>query len=775
MELVRRLQERDRGFAALRRAGRTAIVMPAMFALGAKVLDNPDLATFGAFGSFATLLLVDFGGPTGDRVRAHVALGLVGGVFVCVGTLASRNAWLAAGAMAIVGFGVIFAGVVSSVLAGASTSLLLAFILPVSLVAPAASIPSRLAGWGLASVASLLAVLLLWPAPARDPLRGPAALACRALATRLRSDVVRLLGAEGERDPDEADEAAPRPAIPGAAVAALRRTFLATPYRPTGLSTATRTVVRLVDELTWLDAIVTQSAGQPDGVPVNRAACAVRSAAAAVLERGADLLERPAGDPEPLHTALTDLDAALAKMEHRATHELPVGRAALPGAVADVDVEISEFITSLDPSFRAQELAFAVSLVARNIDLAAAAERRSWVERLLGRQPEGLPGTLSAAQERAAAHVAWHSVWLHNSVRGGAGLGLAVLVADLTGVQHSFWVVLGALSVLRSNALSTGQNAMRGLLGTVAGFALGALLLVPIGTNTHVLWVLLPLAILVAGVAPAAIGFATGQAGFTVVLVILFNIIAPAGWRVGLLRVEDVAIGCAVSLVVGLLFWPRGAAAALSRALSVAYTDSAEFLARAVEFGMVRCDVSAASLPPPTDEAVRAAAASRRLDDTFRAYLAERGAKPVPLPEVSSLVAGVAGLRLAADAVLDLWQREDGQAPGDRAGARGELLSSSEAVRTWYQDFAASIVTHGSVRDPLQHDLAADARLVDAVRTDLRLADGRASATAVRMIWTGDHLDAARRLQATLVGPARAVNDLGRPDDNSRDGAPVAG
>jgi hypothetical protein len=27
----------------------------------------------------------------------------------------------------------------------------------------------------------------------------------------------------------------------------------------------------------------------------------------------------------------------------------------------------------------------------------------------------------------------------------------------------------------------------------------------------------------------------------------------------------------------------------------------------------------------------------------------------------------------------------------------------------------------------------------------------------VRVIWTGDHLDATRRLQDTLVGPARAA------------------
>ena len=45
-------------------------------------------------------------------------------------------------------------------------------------------------------------------------------------------------------------------------------------------------------------------------------------------------------------------------------------------------------------------------------------------------------------------------------------------------------------------------------------------------------------------------------------------------------------------------------------------------------------------------------------------------------------------------------------------------------------------------------------RLVDAVRRDLQGADGKASATAVRMIWTGDHLDAARRLQRLIVEPA---------------------
>jgi hypothetical protein len=41
--------------------------------------------------------------------------------------------------------------------------------------------------------------------------------------------------------------------------------------------------------------------------------------------------------------------------------------------------------------------------------------------------------------------------------------------------------------------------------------------------------------------------------------------------------------------------------------------------------------------------------------------------------------------------------------------------------------------------------------LLEALRRDLQAPDGRASTTATRMIWTGDHLDAVRRLQTTLV------------------------
>ncbi len=744
------LAQHDRDYVALRRAGRTAIIMPLLFAFGDKVLDDPQVATFAAFGSFAMLLLVDFSGPMRIRLQSQFFLGIAGCALVFLGTLLSRNTAVSVIAMAVVGFALIFVGVVSSVLAAATTSLLLGFILPLTLPGPVSSVWARMAGWGMAAAVSVVAVGILWPAPVREPLRVAASNACKALAARLRAEVTFRLGdgqAEYAEDFRHAAEASDQ------ALAALHKTFLATPYRPTGLSTSARTVVRLVDELGWLNRIVLQSALAKGPLSAHHDPCEVKLAAAAVLERGGALLEVTGGDPAPLRHAKGDLTDALAQLELKSLTRLPEEAEGVDGATA--------FVSSLDPSFRAQELSFATSAIADNIDLTASAERRSWVERMLGRQPEGLSGTLSAASQRATAHVEWHSVWLHNSVRGGVGLALAVLVADLTGVQHSFWVVLGTLSVLRSNALSTGQNVLRGLGGTIAGFFVGAAILQLVGTNTNVLWALLPIAILVAGVAPAVVSFAAGQAAFTLVLLILFNIISPAGWEIGLTRIEDIALGCAVSLVVGLLFWPRGAAAALRRALAEAYTDSTDYLVATVDYGMVRCDTGAGEAIAPTREALKAAAAARRLDDTFRNYLAERGAKPVPLADMTTLVTGVAGVRLAGDAVLDLWQRDDGAPSGDRAGARAVLQGSADVVQLWYAELAGHLLDHGELRDALERDEVADGRLVDAVRRDLTGEDRMATATAVRMIWTGDHLDAVRRLQQSIIEPARVTAAAG--------------
>jgi uncharacterized membrane protein YccC len=723
--------------------------MPSLFAIASLAIGNSTIATFAAFGSFAQMLFVGFRGSMGDRARSQLALALAGVVLVCIGTLCSQHVALATVSMAVVGFVVLFSGVVSSVLASASTGLLLAFILPVALSAPASSIPDRLAGWLMAGAAAMIAGQLLWPAPVADPLRSGVATTCRLVAQRLRIAVQLAEGEPGVTEQDRlaaAEESRRR-------ISAMLTSFYSVPYRPAGLTTSARALVRMVDEIGWLGSVLDQSPPDPS-LPPGAGVCQVKRAAAGLLDACADLLGDASAGLERLDQGIERLRGALDMMEREATDALPLGRAA---ATDGFEPGRLELVSAFEPSFRAQELAFVVASIARNVEIAVAADRRSWWERLLGRQPEGIDGPLAAVQQRARSHVDRHSVWLHNSVRGAIGLALAVLVADLSGVQHAFWVVLGTLSVLRSNALSTGQNVVKGLTGTVLGLIVGSLLILGIGTNSTVLWLCLPVAVCIAGFAPAAISFAAGQAAFSVTLLILFNLLAPAGWQIGLVRIEDVLIGSAVSLVVGVLFWPRGASAALRSALADAYRDSARYLSSAVAFGTACCDTPGHADSVPASDRILAAAAARRLDDAFRQLLNERGARRLTLAEASRLVTGVAEVRLAADAVLDLWTRETGSTSRTRTAARSALAEATSAVTGWYFGFADALEATASVPEAAVADDRTTANVVEAVGQDLAEDCGGATATAVRMLWTADHLDAVRRLQHSLYPPARTA------------------
>ena len=146
-----RLKISDPGLTSLKGAARAAIVMPAMFALADQVIKQPQAEIFAAFGSFAMLVLVDFGGSPRARLTAYLSLAAAGVVFIVVGTLCSENTWLAVGAMAVVGFAILFSGVINGYFAAAATAAILLFVLPDAVPAPVSTIPWRLAGFGLAA------------------------------------------------------------------------------------------------------------------------------------------------------------------------------------------------------------------------------------------------------------------------------------------------------------------------------------------------------------------------------------------------------------------------------------------------------------------------------------------------------------------------------------------------------------------------------------------------------------------------------------------------
>jgi uncharacterized membrane protein YccC len=705
--------------AALKSAARAAIVMPAVFALADKVIKQPQTSILAAFGSFAVLVLVEFAGPPRTRLLAYAGLACVGAAFITLGTLCSRNAWLGAGAMAVVGFATLYSGAINGYFAAATTGAILTFVLPVTIPAPSSAIPDRLEGWGLAIGAGTLAAMLLWPPRGRGDLQGEAARALRAVADFVEAD---------------RDRWAERGRAARDAVDALGRRFLGTQHRPTGPTRPTAALASLPDELDWLLSFLPES---PDS-PALELACAAdaeaMAATGAVIRASADRLE--GGDERPDLERLDAARDAVARALIRRLPDLPAGSRhdALPEA--------------LEPPFRIRAVTYSARQVAGYALLATGSDVPELREPDIARPPPAR-AALGATQQVAVEHASASSVWFQNSIRGAAGLAIAVYIAQRTGLQHSFWVVLGTLSVLRSNALGTGWSVLSALAGTAAGLVAGALLVIAIGTHEGVLWAVLPVAILLAAYAPRAISFAAGQAGFTVVLFILFNIIQPVGWRVGLIRVEDVAIGFAISLGVGLLFWPRGAAAQLRQILANAYARAAEEVeatARQVIDGGDRATTARAGQA--------ADVALHRLDDAFRQYLAERSATPMNVEDVGALVGGAARVRRAAQSLEALGRMVEGDKRLDRCGAN--LDREIHALQSWYVTLGYALVNDRAVPPPHIRDAEGRTQLLACVQDAAADRDPATAHAALVLLWTSQHLDNLWHLEAHLAERASA-------------------
>jgi hypothetical protein len=311
------------------------------------------------------------------------------------------------------------------------------------------------------------------------------------------------------------------------------------------------------------------------------------------------------------------------------------------------------------------------------------------------------------------------------------------------------------MSVLRSNALGTGATALRAVGGTALGFVAGSAIMIGVADHTVLLWALLPVAVLVTGMAPSLNSFVAGQAAFTLTVVILFNIIQPLGWKVGLTRIEDVAIGCGVSIVVGLLFWPRGATAALGRALSTAFAASSGYLADAVErLTMTRQHVSTAASQQAAHRAYLL------LDDAFRQFFVERGAKVVSVDTISRLFTGSNWLRLAAYTLDTLPVRppETGQPEVESvAVAEAVLRDSYASTHRWYEEFADLLADR---RDSLDEPPPHIEVLHDVLRTAFEDVKDQQRAdrvqTTMQMLWADELLEHQSQMQSDL----RASADL---------------
>jgi len=149
-----------------------------------------------------------------------------------------------------------------------------------------------------------------------------------------------------------------------------------------------------------------------------------------------------------------------------------------------------------------------------------------------------------------------------------------------------------------------------------------------------------------------------------------FNLLVPVGWTVGLLRIEDVGIGCAVSLVVGVLFWPRGVSSVVGDDLGDAFRRGAAYLTQAVEWAL-------SELMVPPSAALDAASAAIRLDDAMRGFLTEQGSKRMRKEDLWALLNAASRLRLTAYSLAGLRTAAPVE-EGDFGGACLPLAGSGE-------------------------------------------------------------------------------------------------
>jgi len=299
-----------------------------------------------------------------------------------------------------------------------------------------------------------------------------------------------------------------------------------------------------------------------------------------------------------------------------------------------------------------------VGTTGRVIGIAAAADARPVWARVLGRRlpeagaAERLLSESQALTSLPGGFLATRAVVVRNSIRTGLGLALAVAVTHVFPVQHGFWVVLGAMSVLRSSALTTGTRVIRAVVGTTIGFLLGVAFIELMGVNPVVLWLALPVVAFGSAYVPEVASFVAGQAMFTMMVLIIFNVINPSGWQVGLLRVEDVVVGALVGAVVSLLLWPRGAAARVSRAVDESIAAGATFLTVAVKRVTRGASESANDQVFALGHA--AMTASRTLDDAVRHYLSESGGSTDRRAPAIRAVNRAVRVRTAAELIADV-------------------------------------------------------------------------------------------------------------------------
>ena len=599
--------------------------MPLAYVFGEFVIGSDEAALFGAFAAFAALGFCNFGGPPSRRTMAYAGYLVASTPLVALGTLVSRSTVPAAALTAVVTFAVVMGETFGTYWEAARNATILAFVLAAAVEAPNSQVDDRVLGWLAACVLAGVLALVMFPSIERH---------------RVRRAVADVLARAADALTAPAD--APAAALP--ALDAARRalhSLTGISFRPVGAARTDRALKISVIEAERIGRLVHlhhERGGGPtaDDIALVAETASVLTATAAMLRT-----MPPAPPTAPDLTALEDA---------RARHRAALGQTAMDAAgVGDAD----EAVLVIDRKFPLRRLSLLTLAAAQNGATAVG----------LARHPIDAPGlgaltvdpselaAASATERQLRGDLNLQSVRFRNAVRAAVGLAAAMTLAKLTNIEHGFWVVLGTLSVLRSNALGTQRTALQAVAGTIVGFALASALMEAFGDDARWLWVAFPILAFLTAYTPGTVNFMVGQAFFTVLVVDLFNLSVPEGWHTGLVRVQDIAIGVTVSLVVGFVLWPRGADGVVRRAFADMLHADADAFADAVD-RMADGEGASADESRTAVRRTEAEAARGRALLALEVLASERGVEQADRPPWSDLLVLGTGAEWAADGIV---------------------------------------------------------------------------------------------------------------------------
>lgn len=558
----------DPGHVALHRGIRAALGVPLSMGLCLWLLPGTPAGLIAGFAVLTTVAIADFGGVRIDQARAVGGTTVAGIVVLTIGVLAGDRLWSAVIASFIVTGVLTFVAVLHGSVASGAPAIMIIYVVSVSLGVPLSTLGPILVGWLVGMAFALPITLFVVPRRTTAPVRQATASALRALAEAVRRR------AAGE---------APDAASLDAAGAALQHSYFGNPFRAAGLSTRNQALQLLVAQVQGLLAAFANGAYASDLV---RTPATTRLVAetAANLESISNALDDPrAPAPSGMTVVATwegQWDEAVDMLTTR------------PGAVTEV--------SDMFPDRTLGLAAVRTTMLARRA-LGLPLEDYSPV---MGTHTIPEPMMPSVWRE-LRSNLNLRSPWARLALRASTGIALAVLVVELVGLAHGFWVMLGVVSVLRLDPLTTLKTGALAIAGTLIGALLGVFIIVADDRNEPWMWAIFVVSVFLATWAPGALGFMLGQAAFSLFVIIAFSLVDwPPDLATVEQRVVDICIGVALSVVIATLMWPRGLMRGLTANVADAITVGTSLLDGAITSLINGPTAATAKLPGEANAAV---------------------------------------------------------------------------------------------------------------------------------------------------------------------------